>query len=98
MYLCTYYINIHLPYTYSYYTLYKYIYTIYRNSGYTQKVECVADMIESWIDQLIIADLDITAKFDYTESNAKRLKYPIPPTIKWIFCQREACIIKKAEV
>lgn len=43
----------------------------------------MSDVIQSWIEQLLI-----------NKDFAQR-KYPIPPRIKWIFCQQEACVIAR---
>jgi len=43
----------------------------------------VADVIEDWIDQLLIA--------------GGTHKYPIPKGIQWIACQSEACVIEKCD-
>ena len=100
--LLSYYIPIHLLYTlynihYIYtYTLYT-IHFIYRNSGYTTNNESVADVITAWIDQLLIPEKEFKAPlYDYT--NILNIRYEYPTTIKWIFGQQEACVIKKNEV
>ena len=61
----------------------------------------IADMIKSWIDQLLIPDIYTLeeSKRGYVAKSAAlmRSKYPIPSTIKWIFCQFEACVIMKCD-
>ena len=83
---------------YTYYTHIIHL-NIYRNSGYTTNNESTADILTSWIDQLLIPEKEFKAPlYDYTNILNIRHKYPIPNTIKWIFCQQEACVIKKADV
>ena len=97
--MCIYALRIHysaLPYIYTnFYTLYTLnTYIIQEGSIHS---DCMADVIESWIDQLLITDNLIKAPYNYTNILNIRYKYPIPNTIKWIFCQKEACVIKKED-
>ena len=54
----------------------------------------MSDLIQAWIEQLIVPNAFVNSD---TRSKHLRVKYPIPPTIKWIFCQAEACVIAKCE-
>lgn len=50
------------------------------------KKEAMADVIESWVDQLTVLP----------HSGRNRAKYPLPPDVSHIFCQREACVVAKS--
>ena len=52
----------------------------------------MADVIESWIDQLLINPTDPRLNDRKTSNNTRHM---IPKNIKWIFCQSEACVIAK---
>jgi hypothetical protein len=52
------------------------------------------DLIQAWTEQLLIPNCYVN---NDTRSTALRLNYPIPPSIKWIFCQAESCVIAKCE-
>lgn len=49
---------------------------------YVEGEAVVSDVIQDWIDQLLIPE--------------GKHKYPIPQSINWIGCQREACVIEKS--
>ncbi len=51
----------------------------------------MADVIKSWIDQLLVPDRTDEAEATSTLRN----RFPIPKGIHWIFCQYEACVIAK---
>jgi hypothetical protein len=54
----------------------------------------ISVVIQCWIDQLLVPTAYI---FSHPQAVQCRQKYPIPPSIKWIFCQFEACVIAKCE-
>ena len=54
----------------------------------------MADVIQSWIDQLLINP--VHRNWDYQPSSNNTL-HVIPKNIKWIFCQSEACVIAKCD-
>ena len=60
-------------------------------------VPVMADIIQSYIDQLLIPDSYLTEKQFSEFSALQRKLYPIPKDIKWILCQHEACVIAKCE-
>ena len=55
-------------------------------------VPVMADIIQSYIDQLLIPSSYLTEK-----ALQQRKLHPIPKDIKWILCQHEACVIAKCE-
>ena len=57
----------------------------------------MADVIESYIDQLLIPTHYLTDKRFSEYSLQQRKLYPMPKDIKWILCQHEACVIAKCE-
>ena len=60
-------------------------------------VPVFADIIQSYIEQLLIPDSYLTEKQFSEYSALQRKLYPIPKNIKWILCQHEACVIAKCE-
>lgn len=52
----------------------------------------MSDVIQTWIEQLIIPTLKIG---DDPKVKQRRDKFPVPPGVKWIFCQAEACVLAK---
>lgn len=54
----------------------------------------MSDLIQAWTEQLIVPNRYVNGD---KRSEALRVKYPIPPAVKWIFCQAEACVIAKCE-
>ena len=62
-----------------------------RNKYFDSKSKVImADIIKEWIEQLMT-----TTKYN---PNLPPYQYPIPPGIKWIVCQYEACVFAKCEV
>ena len=57
----------------------------------------MADIIQSYIDQLLIPTGYLDAKEFLEYSLQQRKLYPIPKDVKWILCQHEACVIAKCE-
>lgn len=53
------------------------------------------DRIKSWIHQLIIAD-DSRSILSHQTGNPQA--HPLPPTVDWILCQHEACVITKKQI
>jgi hypothetical protein len=52
----------------------------------------ILELMGSWIDQLSISDKDAV----YTQEQKDYIKkYPRPVDLKWIMCQREACVLAK---
>ena len=60
-------------------------------------VPLMADIIQSYIDQLLIPTSYLTDKRFSEYTLQQRKLYPIPKDIKWILCQHEACVIAKCE-
>ena len=52
----------------------------------------MSDIIQTWTEQLIIPDLKVGTD---PKVKARRDKFPVPPGLKWIFCQAEACVLAK---
>ena len=52
----------------------------------------MSDIIQTWIEQLIIPELKIG---DDPAVKIRREKFPVPKGLKWIFCQAEACLLAK---
>jgi len=52
----------------------------------------ISDIIQSWIDQLLIPDEKVGSD---PAVKALRVKHPVPSNVKWIFCQAEACVLAK---
>lgn len=69
-----------------------------RGPYYDAKTDIVvSDVLQSWVEQLLIPHWD-----DYKGTDSavlrKRERYPLPQSLKWIFCQSEACVIGKCEL
>ena len=60
-------------------------------------IPSIADVIQSYIDQLLIPTAYLTDKRFSEYTLQQRKLYPIPKDIKWILCQHEACVIAKCE-
>ena len=56
----------------------------------TERRVVMIEVIKDWIEQLVAT----VVPDDYI----MRYKYKIPPKVKWIFCQHEACVIAKCEL
>ena len=69
-----------------------------RGAGFASSGEpLMADIIQSYIDQLLIPTGYLDIK-EFTEYSLQQRKlYPMPKDVKWIFCQHEACVIAKCE-
>ena len=52
----------------------------------------MSDIIQTWIEQLIIPVKKIG---DDPAVAARRAKFPVPEGLKWVFCQAEACVLAK---
>jgi len=52
----------------------------------------MSDIIQTWIEQLIIP---IKKVGDDPAVTARREAFPVPSGLKWIFCQAEACVLAK---
>ena len=69
-----------------------------RSPGFASSGEpLMADIIQSYIDQLLIPTGYLDGKEFSEYSLQQRKLYPIPKDVKWIFCQHEACVIAKCE-
>jgi hypothetical protein len=55
----------------------------------------MADVIRDWIDQLIVP---LRSHHGRPDPLPGHLKHRIPPGVKWITCQAEACVIAKMEL
>eukprot|EP01041_Mallomonas_annulata_P002578 gene2578-5035_t len=54
------------------------------------------DIINSWSDQLIISHW--RGSVFTSQMKAFRQNYPIPKNMKWIFCQKQACVFGKCDI
>lgn len=62
----------------------------------------ISDIIQAWIDQLLVPNIymqDSSLRgHEQNRAVKMRSKHPLPSTIKWIFCQYEACVIAKCDL
>lgn len=64
---------------------------------HTNESVAMTDIIQAWIEQLLIPSFLNDKRFDNDKRSEMNKKYPIPSAIKWIFCQYESCVIAKCE-
>ena len=61
----------------------------------------VALVLESWIDSLIMPAAEALPDSNPPFARYFRkdifTRYPIPPDVDWIFCQKEACVLRKRD-
>ena len=54
----------------------------------------MSDILQSWLDQLIMPDGADDAVLD-ADALRRRKRHPLPQQVAFIFCQAEACVVGK---